>query len=240
MNSNCESKWIELSEPAKRLLNVLVCLTITMLSCVFVIGYNNGNVLNTVEWIFWLFIQNTFMSYLIVCVGWILRRKKFSEHLSDENEVYAFIYFSHLFLLTSFKIAIENLHQSDLKEHNSLWLACWIFLPITPFLVLLLTLGCITFSQLRKHHQKNRISVRTVQPSENNRNDPEAGQNEAEEAEMDQPPPNYEDILLADRDLPNYEIFNVPAAGGSSINIFHIYLSFLYVVYKIMILNKTI
>ena len=78
--------------------------------------------------------------------------------------------------------------------------------------------------------------MRTVQPSEYNRNDPEAGQNEAEEAEMDQPPPNYEDILLADQ--PNYEILNVPAAGGSSINIFHIYLSFLYVVYKIMILNK--
>ena len=63
----------------------------------------------------------------------------------------------------------------------------------------------------------NRIFVRTVQPSEDNCNNPDAGRNEAEdptmaeEAEMalllDQPPPNYEEILLAD--LPNYESLNI-------------------------------
>ena len=58
----------------------------------------------------------------------------------------------------------------------------------------------------------NRLFVRTVQPSEDNCNNPEAEEYTiAEEAELalilDQPPPNYEDILLAD--LPNYESLNI-------------------------------
>ena len=56
-----------------------------------------------------------------------------------------------------------------------------------------------------------RMFVRTVQPSEDDNCNVEAESVEAEETELalilDQPPPDYEDILLAD--LPNYESLNI-------------------------------
>ena len=206
MKCCCVNKWKELSEPARRQLNVFICLTITMSSWVFVIGYKNGQVLNTGEWIFWLSTQHVILFMLFMCTGCVFYCKKDSMEC-DENEVSAYIYFSHLFLFTGFKIGIEILYQSKWKEHRHLYNTSWLFLFITPFLVLLLTLGFVSFSKLRKylHH------------SQDNCNNPEAGQIEAvdytitEEAELalklDQPPPHYEDILLAD--LPNYESLNI-------------------------------
>ena len=192
---------------------------------------------------FWLFWQYIFLFMLLWCYLWFL--KKFSIQ-SDENEVFAYIYCSHLFLFTSFKILIENVDKSKWREYCRLDEASWMFLFISPFLVVLLTLGYVTISKLRKFMQIpqccstrpnrevrrrrlkgikimtflrgiNRLFVRTVQPSEDNCNNPEAGQNQAEEYTMaeeaelalilDQPPPNYDDILLAD--LPNYESLNI-------------------------------
>ena len=246
MKCCCVNKWKELSEPTRNLLKLFVCLTITMSSWVFVIGYNNGQVLDTGEWMFWLFWQYIFLFMLLWCFFWFL--KKFSIQ-SDENEVFAYIYFSHLFLFTSFKFFIENVNKSSIWKRwkfSSLDEASWMFLVISPFLVLLSTLGCVTISKLRKYLQFpqccstrpnrevrrrrlkgikimtflreiNRIFVRTVQPSEDSCNNSEAGQTQAEDHTMaegpelalllDQPPPNYEDILLAD--LPNYESLNI-------------------------------
>ena len=243
MKCCCVIKWKDLSEPARNLLKLFVCMTITMSSWVFVIGYNNGEVLYTGEWMFWLFWQYILLFMLLWCFFWFL--KKFSIQ-SDENEVFAYIYFNHLFLFTAFKIFIENTNKSRWREYCRLDEASWMFLVISPFLVILLTLGCVTISKLKKFMRipkccssrqnrevrrrrlkgikimaflrgMNRIFVRTVQPSEDNCNNPEAGRNEAEdptmaeEAEMalllDQPPPNYEEILLAD--LPNYESLNI-------------------------------
>merc|ERR1712227_105257 len=243
MKCCCVIKWKDLSEHVRNLLKLFVCMIITLSSWIFVIGYNNGQVLYTGEWMFWLFWQYIFLFMLLWCFFWFL--KKFSIQ-SDENEVFAYIYFTHLFLFTAFKIFIENTNKSRWREYCRLDEASWMFLVISPFLVILLTLGCVTISKLRKFMRipkccstrpnrevrrrrlkgikimaflrgMNRIFVRTVQPSEANSNNPEDGRHEAEdptmaeEAELalllDQPPPNYEDILLAD--LPNYESLNI-------------------------------
>ena len=77
----------------------------------------------------------------------------------DENEVSAYIYFSHLFLFTGFKIGIEILYQSKWKEHRHLYNTSWLFLFITPFLVLLLTLGFVSFSKLRNLNNTGTICI---------------------------------------------------------------------------------
>ena len=165
-----------------------------MSSWVFVIGYKNGQVLNTGEWIFWLSTQHVILFMLFMCTGCFFYCKK-DPMECDENEVSAYIYFSHLFLFTSFKIGIEILYQSNWKEYRHLYNASWLFLFVTPFLVLLLTLGFVSFSKLRKYLHQIDAEDQTI----------------TEEAELafilDQPPPHYEDILLAD--LPNYESLNI-------------------------------
>ena len=120
MKFYCVNKWKELSEPARRQVNVFICLTITMSSWVFVIGYKNGQVLNTGEWIFWLSTQHVILFMLFMCTGCVFYCKK-DPMECDENEVSAYIYFSHLFLFTSFKIGIEILYQSKWKEYRHLY-----------------------------------------------------------------------------------------------------------------------
>ena len=227
-----------MSETTGNVIILLVCLAITLASWVFVISYNTGHVLDADEWMWWLFWQYILLFMVLWCFLWCL--KKFSVQ-KDQNEVYAYIYFSHLFLFVTFKILIENIETAKWKEnfhvHTRLEEACWMFLVASPFLVVILTLCCVIYSKLRKCLLKaqrsnrslrirrllrtkiirfwrgiKRMFVRTVQPSEeDNCNDVEAEQAEDEETELalilDQPPPDYEDILLAD--LPNYESLNI-------------------------------
>ena len=147
MKCCCVNKWKDLSEPARNLLKLFVCMTITMSSWVFVIGYNNGQVLYTGEWMFWLFWQYIFLFMLLWCFFWFL--KKFSIQ-SDENEVFAYIYFSHLFNFTTFKIVIENVDKSRWEGYWRRDGGSWMFLLISPFYVIVLTLVCVTISKIRK------------------------------------------------------------------------------------------
>ena len=228
-----------MAEQTRNVIIFLLCLVITMASWVFVISYNTGHILDADEWMWWLFWQYIFLFMLLWCFLWCLKKFKIQK---DQNEVYAYIYFSHLLLFITFKIVIENIETSKWKEnfhsHPHLEEACWMFLVASPFLVVLSTLCCVIFSKLRKFLQKSqccsrrsnrqaqrrrrikfprfwrgikRMFVRTVQPSEENNCNIEAEQAEDEETELalilDQPPPDYEDILLAD--LPNYESLNI-------------------------------
>ena len=230
-----------MSEQTGNVILLLVCLVITLASWVFVISYNTGHILDADEWMWWLFWQYIFLFMVLWCFLWCL--KKFSVQ-KDQNEVYAYIYFSHLFLFVTFKILIENIETAKWKEnfhvHPDLEEACWMFLVASPLLVIISTICCVIISKLRKCLLKTRccstrsnrqvrrgrlmrtkitrfwrgikrMFVRTVQPSEEDNCNVEAEQVEAEETELalilDQPPPDYEDILLAD--LPNYESLNI-------------------------------
>ena len=154
-----QSKWRELSKPAKNRIKILTASVVSLTSLVFITVYNSGNIFEADEWIFWLFWQYVMLCCVLWCFLWCLEKLSIKK---SKNEVLLCIYFSHLLLMVGFKVWIEReitlfwRKPDPFRDKRRKEEMCWMFLAATPVLVFVLTAGFVLFLKLRKCLQKSK------------------------------------------------------------------------------------